>query len=491
MEFMTESHSPTINIETMSHAEAIACVQRLLKRLESWDALEKIILQQQEEITQLKARLSKDSHNSSKPPSSDGLARRAKSLRTKTGAKAGGQVGHVGSTLKKSSRIDHVIVHQLPRQCGVCGHSFNGMSSHEEAETRQVIDLPALRFEITEHRILRVQCRCGAQTCSSFPAEVISAVQYGPTIRAAAVYLNQYQQVPYQRCAAALQDLFGLRIAASSVVNYVRQVAAALRPEVAKIKETLLTQAAVHFDETGLRQGKTLVWTHSASTACLTWYGVHQKRGSEAINDFNILPRFKGVAIHDGMKSYRQYSCSHGLCNAHHLRELLFIFETTGEPWARAMMHLLCEAKELKSSLQCDGKELDSTQIKDIEQSHIRLLEQGMKAHPEKKRKASAPRQRGQVKQSDATNLLRRLFDYSDDVLRFTSDPNVPFDNNQAERDLRMIKLKQKISGCFRSWEGVDYFCTIRSYLSTLHKNKQNLYEALTQTFNGRAPAAV
>lgn len=161
MEGMTEPLSPINNLATMSHAEAIACVQMLFKRLESWDSLEKIILQQQEEITQLKARLSKDSHNSSKPPSSDGLARRAKSLRIKTGAKAGRQVGHVGSTLKKSTRIDHVIVHQLPGQCGICDHSFTGMGSSEEAETRQVIDLPALRFEITEHRVLRVQCRCG------------------------------------------------------------------------------------------------------------------------------------------------------------------------------------------------------------------------------------------------------------------------------------------------------------------------------------------
>ena len=475
----------------MSHADAIACVRMLLARLESFEALEKIVLQQQQEIAQLKARLSKDSQNSSKPPSSDGLARRPKSLRTQSGNKAGGQLGHRGSTLKRSAHVDHTVVHPLPAQCDVCGHNFDDVIGIEEAETRQVIDLPALRFEITEHRIVRAQCRCGAQQCSRFPAGIISAVQYGASVRAAAVYLNQYQQVPYQRCAEAMRDLFGIRIAASSVVNYTLQAANELRPHVEQIKETLLLQSAVHFDETGLRQGKTLVWAHSASTSNLSWYGVHPKRGCEAINSFDILTRFKGVAIHDGWKAYRQYSSLHGLCNAHHLRELLFIYETTQQPWAREMMHLLCEAKDLVAALRCDDLSLSAAQMKDIRQRYLLVLGKGMKANPLKERKPGAIRQYGPVKQSDATNLLRRLFDYSDDVLRFTTDPNVPFDNNQAERDIRMVKLKQKISGCFRSWAGVDYFCTIRSYLSTLHKNNQNLFEALTETFKGCAPSAV
>ena len=351
---MADNLSPAITVESMSHAEAIACVKMLLARLESFDGIERLILQQQQEIAQLKARLSKDSQNSSKPPSTDGLARRPKSLRTQSGNQAGGQAGHRGDTLKKSVHVDRTIVHPLPAQCDVCGHSLDGLVGIEEAETRQVIDLPALRFEVTEHRIVRAQCRCGAQQCSQFPRGIVSAVQYGASVRGACVYLNQYQQVPFQRCAQAMHHLFGIRIAASSVVNYVAQAAYELRPRVAQIKEALLLQSAVHFDETGLRQGKTLVWAHSASTSNLTWYGVHQKRGSEAINSFDILPRFKGVAIHDGLKSYRQYACLHGLCNAHHLRELLFIHETTQQPWAREMMHLLCQAKDQVAALRCD-----------------------------------------------------------------------------------------------------------------------------------------
>ena len=488
---MTDNPTPEITLESMSHADAIICVKMLLARLETLEGLQKIVLEQQKEIARLKARLSKDSHNSSKPSSSDGLGKRYKSLRTKSENKAGGKVGHSGTTLKKSAHIDHIIVHPLPEKCDICGDSLSDVIGTEGSETRQVIDLPAIRFQVTEHRIIHAQCRCGAQHCSQFPKDLVSAVQYGTSVRAAAVYLNQYQQIPFQRCADAMRDLFGIHIAASSVVNYTEQVALLLRPKVAQIKAALVSQHVVHFDETGLRQGKTLVWAHSASTSELTWYGVHQKRGNEAINSFDILTQFKGVAIHDGWKAYRQYACLHSLCNAHHLRELLFVFETTKQTWSREMMHLLCEAKKQKAAMQNDQLDLNCKQIEDIKQRYLALVERGMKVNPVRQRESDSKRQYGSVKQTDATNLLRRLFDYSEDVLRFTTDPNVPFDNNQAERDIRMIKLKQKISGCFRSWEGVDYFCTIRSYLSTLRKNKHNLFEALTDAFNGRAPSAV
>lgn len=474
----------------MSHADAIACVLMLSERTA---ALEKVIEKLLGEIAGLKGRLSKDSHNSSKPPSSDGLQRRTQSLRIQSGAKAGGQAGHPGSTLKKSVRIDRTIVHPLPANCDVCGQSLAGVVGTEEKETRQVIDLPAIRFEVTEHRILRAQCRCGAQQCSSFPKEVPGAVQYGACVRAAAVYLTQYQQIPFKRCADALRDLFGIKISAGSVVNHVRQAGQALLPAVAQIAQALIAQAAVHFDETGLRHGKTLVWMHSASTAGLTWYGVHAKRGKEAMTAFNILPRFTGVAVHDGWQAYREYGCLHALCNAHHLRELVYVFETSGQPWARDMMHLLCAAKdEVQAARDTDtGTMLGAARIRDLREQYHDLLRRGVIDNPGQLRPLDQPTRRGRVKQSAATNLLRRLYDYDDDVLRFTTDPNVPFDNNQAERDIRMPKLKQKVSGCFRAPEGIAAFCTIRSYLSTLRKNKQDLFQALRQTFDGCAPAPV
>lgn len=485
---MTQKSSPPISVDSMSHVDAIACVLKLTERTA---ALETVIETLLLEIAELKGRLRKDSHNSSKPPSSDGLQRRTKSLRTQSGAKVGGQVGHPGTTLKKSVRVDRTIIHRLPANCDVCGQSLAGVASHEEKETRQVIDLPAIRFEVTEHRILRAQCRCGAQQCSSFPEGVAGAVQYGAHVRAAAVYLTQYQQIPFKRCADALRDLFGVRISAGSVVNHVQQAGQALMPTVAQIAEALLTQAVVHFDETGLRHGKTLVWMHSGSTDRLTWYGVHPKRGTEAMTAFNILPRFHGVAVHDGLKAYRQYSCLHALCNAHHLRELLFIFESTGQQWARDMMHLMCAAKEEMQAAADADTVLSQTRIRDIDTQYHALLRLGETENPEQLRPLEQATRRGRVKQSAATNLLRRLYDYADDVLRFTTDPNVPFDNNQAERDIRMPKLKQKVSGCFREARGIEAFCTIRSYLSTLRKNQQDLFQALKETFDGCAPAAV
>lgn len=485
---MTQTSAPPITVESMSHADAIAWVLMLSERMA---ALEKIIEQQRKEIAELKGRLSKDSHNSSKPPSSDGLQRRTKSLRTQSGAKAGGQVGHPGSTLKKSVRIDHTIVHPLPAHCDVCGRSLAGVVGIEEKETRQVIDLPAICFDVTEHRILRAQCRCGAQQCSNFPEDVVSAVQYGARVRAAAVYLTQYQQIPFKRCADALRDLFGINISAGSVVNYVRQAGQALLPAVTQIAQALLAQEVVHFDETGLRHGKTLVWMHSASTADLTWYGVHPKRGKEAMAALNILPRFKGIAVHDGWQAYREYDCRHALCNAHHLRELVYVFETSGQPWARDMMHLLCAAKDAMQIVRAANTVPGQAWMRDIDEQYHALLRRGVTDNPEQLRPLDQATRRGRVKQSVATNLLRRLYDYAEDVLRFTTDPNVPFDNNQAERDIRMPKLKQKVSGGFRSPEGVTDFCTIRSYLSTLRKSQQGLFDALKETFNGRVPGAV
>lgn len=485
---MTPTSTPPITTESLSHADAVACVVLLSERTA---ALEKVIAQQHQQIADLQARLGKDSHNSSKPPSSDGLQRRTKSLRTQSGAKVGGQAGHPGSTLKKSVRVDHTIVHPLPSHCDVCGHSLAGLVGAEEKETRQVIDLPAICFAVTEHRILRAQCRCGAQQCSSFPEALVSAVQYGPHVRAAAVYLTQYQHIPFKRCADALHDLLGIKISAASVVNYVQQAGQALVPAVAQIEEALLAQAVVHFDETGLRHGKTLMWMHSASTARLTWYGAHPKRGKDAMTAFNILPRFTGVAVHDGLQAYREYDCQHALCNAHHLRELIYVFETTGQQWARDMMHLLCVAKDAMQEVRDAYTVPDATWIRDIDDQYHDLLRRGVIENPEQLRPLDQPIRRGRIKQSVATNLLRRLFDYASDVLRFTTDSNVPFDNNQAERDIRMPKLKQKVSGCFREVHGIDAFCTVRSYLSTLRKNQQDLFQALKQTFDGCAPAAV
>ena len=469
--------TPTsLTIDTISHADAVALIRDLAGQLEK---LTLIVEAQSKKIAELEARLAKDSRTSSKPPSSDGLKRRTQSLRTKSGAPVGGQVGHPGTTIKKSERVDHIIVHPLPGECDVCGATLTGLASTVEPETRQVLELPVIQFNVTEHRILRTQCGCGAYHVSAFPSDVVSAVQYGATIRATAVYLNKQQHIPYQRTAQTMHDLFGLSVSPGSIVNYVRQAGLALVPRVAEIADKIAVAPVVHFDETGMRYGQQLRWMHVASTDSATWYGVHSKRGSQATDEFNILPRFHGVAMHDGFKSYRRYSCQHGLCNAHHLRELKHLVETQSQVWAGKMIQLLCEVK--KEIAESTSTQFHAGRVQEIHDQFHLLLNRGAAENPEQAR----------GKQSDGFNLVERLRLFADDVLRFISDFNVPFDNNQAERDIRMQKLQQKISGGFRSVEHMDFFCTIRSYLSTLHKNQQNLFDALVETFAGRAPSAV
>jgi transposase len=461
------------NLATMTHAEKDALILALIERL-----------------SVLEWPLKKDSHNSNNPPSSDGLKRKPKSLKPKSNAKVGGQVGHSGTTLKQSDTVDHVVIHPLPALCDVCGSSLAGQGALEK-EKRQVIDLPAIRFEITEHRIQSAYCDCGTLHRSTFPVDVISPVQYGSRIRSTSVYLTQYQLLPYQRSADAMHDLFGVKLSAGSLVNFTQKAASHLRVAVTQIKQAITAAPVAHFDETGMRVGKTLNWLHSASTETLTWYGYHAKRGEQAMTEFGILPHYHGVAIHDGWSSYRQYDCLHGLCNAHHLRELIYLVESTQQSWASDLIHLLCAAKDEMAARSDPDSTLPIERIHAIKTAYAELVQQGLALNPVRSRSPDQPSQRGRVPQSTATNLLLRLSSYQDDVLRFISDHCVPFDNNQAERDIRMPKLKQKVSGCFRSTEGIESFCTIRSYLATLRKTKDDLMEALHQAFNGAAPAAV
>jgi transposase len=356
-----QKKTPTPNLSEMTHAEKDALILALLERLAA-----------------LENRVSKDSHNSNNAPSSDGPQRRPKSLKPNSGAKVGGQIGHPGATLKQSLIVNHTIIHPLPLACDVCGAFLAGQASTLESETRQVIDLPPIRFEVTEHRIVRVQCTCGAQHCSAFPIEIKSAVQYGAGVRAASVYFTQYQQLPYKRCADAFRDLFGIGISAASMVNFTRIAGHNLTPAVACIAEAIVIAPVTHFDETGMRVGKKLTWLHSASTASMTWYGHHAKRGEAAMNDFGILPRYHGVAVHDGWLSYRRYSCLHALCNAHHLRELLYVFESTQQQWARDMMHLLCAAKDEMAARDNPDTGLSTKRCTKIRKAYAALIERGM-----------------------------------------------------------------------------------------------------------------
>jgi transposase len=437
-------------------------------------------------LNELEAKLEKDSHNSSKPPSSDGPKRKPKSLRGTSGAKPGAQPGHKGKTLKRVAQPDHIKIHPVAPVCDACGQQIESARITVLPEGRQVIDLPPTRFEVTEHRVQVAQCTCGKRHSGVFPESVSQAVQYGPQIRAAAVYLTQYQQLPVARTVQALGDLFGLRVSTGTVQQSIDEAARLLAPAVRQINEALREQPVVHFDESSMRVGRMPYWLHLASTRTLSWYGAHRKRGSEALDSFGILPGFKGVAVHDGWRPYAAYECEHALCNAHHLRELVFVAESTQQPWAQQMIDLLCQAKrEVDLSAACGNTALDPSRQRYYRRRARALIAQARKLNPTQARAPERVELRGRIRQSFTYNLVRRLHLQATEVWRFIADHRVPFDNNQAERDIRMPKLKQKISGCFRSESGMQAFCTIRSYLATLRKQNRSLIDALALGFAG------
>lgn len=439
-------------------------------------------------VNVLEAKLIKDSHNSSKPPSSDGLNRKPKSLR-QSGGKLGGQPGHPGKTLKRVAHPDHIVVHPIATRCDHCGSQIALKDISLSSETRQVIDLPPIRIEVTAHCVEVAQCRCGKHHTGQFPAGVTQAAQYGPQVKAAAVYLTQYQQLPIGRTAQALRDLFGLSVSTGTVQNYIEEAARLLQPMAEQINRAIQAAHVVHFDETSMHVGRKQQWLHSASTKTLTWYGAHLKRGKEALDSFGILPEFTGVAVHDGWKPYAHYDCLHALCNAHHLRELIFIKESTKQAWATEMIALLRAAKvEADVSVALGKKRLSAKRIDYYLSRNQELLTQAWTLNPQQERDPSRTDKRGIIKQTFTYNLLARLARYVDEVWRFITDHRVPFDNNQAERDIRMPKLKQKISGCFRTTHGFEAFCTIRSYLASLRKQELPLFQALALTFLGNAP---
>jgi transposase len=445
------------------------------------------VQQQADEIAKLKAQLNKNSQNSSKPPSSDGLSKPApKSLRKSSQKKAGGQKGHKGYHLEAVSNADH-ITHHVVSHCEACHNNLEATGA-ESYEERQVFDIPVPRIQVTAHRAEKKRCPCGHLTTAPFPVTVTSSVQYGEQIKGVAVYFNQYQLLPYSRCIEALEDLYGARLCEGSLLNFNEQTYASLAVTESQIKAALQQAAVLNVDESGIRVEGKLHWVHSASTDQLTFYHSHPKRGHEAMDEIGLLPNYTGKLVHDHFKAYFRYTqCLHGACNSHHLRELVFLVENNQLHWAGEMVRLLVTIKRTVDRAKHQHRtELNPKLQQLFSQRYDDLIEAGLRqdACLEVTRlQPEIPKKRGRKKQSKAKNLLDRLENYKADTLRFMTDFSVPFDNNQAERDIRMVKLKQKVSGTFRSQQGAKIFFRIRGYLSSAKKQGHKMLEALTCCF--------
>lgn len=437
-----------------------------------------------ERVRELEIRLAKDSHNSHKPPSSDeptSRRPRRKSLRKRSGKKPGGQPGHIGCTRMQVKVPDETHLH-MPDSCARCGHDLQDVHP-VAAQRRQVFDLPPLRMHVREHLVHDRHCPgCGHSTRAAFPHGVDEPVQYGAGVLGLGVYLHGYQLLPYGRAAGLIGDLFGQAPSQGTLARALKRAHAHLEPVEQQIHAGLRQSPSVHFDETGLRIDSARQWVHSAGTATLTLYRAHPKRGREAIDAMGVLPGYEGVGIHDAYTSYLSYPGRHALCNAHLLRELVAVEEETQAAWAAALRALLLEIKAAATDARASGAaQLDPARIEGFRARYDALLREGEAAHP-----PSPPTGRaGRRKQSTACNLVRRLQKHGALVLAFMYDITVPFDNNLAERDLRMLKTRQKISGGFRSRGGAEVFCRIRSYISTMRKQRLPLMDALRSIFSG------
>ena len=424
----------------------------------------------------LLSRLGLNSKNSSKPPAAD--PNRTKTPRASNGRKPGGQPGHVGTTLQPVPDPDEINIIPLDRSTIPPGQ-------YREAgyESRQVIDLDIGKF-VTEWQAQVLEDSQGRRYVAPFPEGVVRPVQYGIGVKVNSVYMSQHQLIPYNRVEDHFREQLQIPVSNGSIGNFNKEAYDRLEHFDQWLKNQLAASAVIHVDETGINIGGTRSWLHNASNDKYTCFFPHLKRGSEAMDAMGILPVFQGIMCHDHWKPYYKYGATHALCNAHHLRELERAREQDGQQWAEQMMALL---KEINKATHEAGGRLEIRIAGHYRKRYRDLLQEAEKECPapdETNRKG----RRGKVPRSKSRNLLERLRDFEDDVLRFMDDERVPFSNNQAENDLRMTKVQQKISGCFRAMDGAKMFCRIRSYLSTCRKQGITATEALRLLFEGKDP---
>ena len=450
-------------------------------RKTEYDKLITTVKELQEDVLMLRSRvkaleglLSKNSNNSHKPPSSDGYRKDIKNSREKSDKKQGAQPGHEGKTLELVANPDRIVAHKIVGKCE-CGKDI-GELPLKSVYRRQIFDLPEKLIEVTEHQIETKQCVCGR--VHEAECEIKGVTQYGNRIKAFAVYLNQYQLVPYERLQELMEDCFGVSISDSVLDKSNQTCYAQLERTEEIIKRALIESKVIHNDETGLRCNKKLQWVHVSSTDTYTHFSIQEKRGSVGIDAIGILPKFKGTSVHDRFTAYDKYNCDHSFCNAHLLRELKYVHEELDKIWASDMAGILIEANDLKKQDQ-----LNKSGKQEIEEKYSHILQAGLEEE------SYIPVQNGKRgrKAKPKSRLLFEAFrDRRTEILRFVHNKDVPFDNNLAERDIRMVKLKQKISGCFRTQQGAVVFCRIRGYISTVRKQGYAVLHAIDHALIGQ-----
>ena len=428
---------------------------------------ENVLLKQ--EVTTLKERLSKyenpkNSNNSSISPWQDPF-RKTKSMRVKTNLNPGGQKGHKGKRLKMVQEPDAIIIYDVAHCCG-CGTTLEKTGTHYKA--RQVFDLPTISMQVTEHRVMEKTCsHCGRENKGVFPEGLVQQAQYGDNLKALCVYLQNYQMLPFQRCSEFIFDLTGHQVATGSLANFQQKCVDSLEDYQQEISKQLLKSPLLHADETGIRLNGKNSWMHVVSNKTISFFTHHQKRGKEAMNQMGILPHYNGTLVHDRFSSYFSYHYKHSLCNAHILRDLVYVEETFRADWAKEIRKLLVRAKDKKKQ----ETHLTSSYYSSVFNKYTQIIRPVIKRYDKR------------YKKTDEQRLAFALEKHKYLFLKFIKQAEVPFDNNQAERDLRMIKVKQKVSGCFRSETHAQYFAQIRGYIATVKKNNLRVLENLKNAF--------
>jgi transposase len=448
--------------------------QIIAQLLERISCLETENAQLKTENEELRQRLKLKSHNSHKPPSSDGLSKKP-ALPKNSGKKNGGQDGHVGKTLERVENPDEVIVHHAP-QCRCCGRKFSEADVERIVQKRQVFDIPIPKIEVTEHQVGEISC-CGEKYYGEFPVQVENAVQYGNKIKGLSVMLNNEYRLPLEKVEQLLRELYGVSFNQSTIISVNEECYEKLEPIEAKIKAEILASETAHFDETGMRVEGLLNWLHVASNKWWTYLFVHRKRGKVALmSEQSLIKDYQGSAVHDCWESYFRFEkCQHILCNAHLLRELENLRER-GSEWGKQMKELIFEMYEASEK---GAKVLENRA--EWETKYQKICEAGEVEEP-----PPELNKKGRPKNSKGRNLLNRLKKYQSGIMEYAFGAEIPFTNNQAERDIRCVKVKQKISNSFRSQSGANNYARIQGFVSTVKKQEMNVFAEIVNVFDNQ-----